>query len=40
MMNCHLCGCFKEEKDINKYGEKEIPVCNGCAGAIRAIVSQ
>lgn len=39
MMNCHLCGCFKEEEDISQYGKKKIPVCNGCADAIREITS-
>ena len=38
MINCHLCGCFKEEEDIKQYGKKKIPVCNGCVDAIREIV--
>ena len=38
MMNCHLCGCFKDETtnppEIAQYGKKKIPVCVGCVDAI------
>jgi len=41
MMNCHLCGCFKDETtnppEIAQYGKKKIPVCVGCVDAIKEI---
>lgn len=41
MINCHLCGCFKDETtnppEIKQYGKKTIPVCMGCVSAIREI---